>query len=90
MPPHILGYIVQSLDENIIMPPIQARHMFLHFSEALQHAKEVYSSYMEEHTDEDAGPFELYSPTKQHVDFAGGGLVFRSRDLHVWIDCITQ
>lgn len=90
MASHILGYIVQSLDENILAPPIQARRLFTHFSEAIQHAKELYGHYMEDHTDEIAGPFEVYSPTKKHIDFAGGALVFRSRDLHIWIDCIIQ
>lgn len=86
----IVGYIIQRLDEELILPPLGAKHLFLTFSEAIEHARSLYESYMEGCEEGLEGPFEIYKPTKQTVDLAGGALVFRSRDIHIWIDCILR
>ena len=90
MSSNLVGYIVQSLDDDILTPPIGSKHLFITFSEAIQHAKALYESYMERCEEGIEGPFEIYKPTKQQVDFAGGQLIFRSRDIHIWIDVITR
>jgi hypothetical protein len=86
----IVGYIIQTLDEELILPPYGAKHLFLTFTEAVEHAKALYESYMEKCEEGLEGPFEIYKPTKKDVDIAGGALLFRSRDIHIWIDCIHR
>lgn len=90
MPPPIVGYIIQTLDEEKLLPPFGAKHLFLTYKEAREHAQSLYESYMESCSDGLEGPFEIYKPTKEQVDLAGGAILFRSRDIHIWIDCILR
>ena len=90
MQSHILGYIVQKFDEEMLSPPIGAKILFTRFSDAIAHAKEIYQNYLGQFEDVDIGPFEFYSPKKEHVDLGGGAMVFRSRDIQVWIDAVIQ
>jgi hypothetical protein len=84
----IHGYIVQQFDEDAPFPPMSARRLFPVFAQALRHAQglaEEYQMNREEHME---GPFEAYRPSKQSVDISGFGVVFRSRDVHIWIEAI--
>lgn len=88
MSTRILGYIVQIFDEEMLAPPMGGKHLFETFAEAMRHAKDIYHTYIEVNELDKDGLWEVYTPTKQHVDLSGGALVFRSREYHVWIDTI--
>jgi hypothetical protein len=86
----IVGYIIQILDEEQLLPPMGMKHLFVTFKDAIEHGQALYQSYMESRCEEYEGPFEVYKPTKGDVDIAGGALIFRSRDIHIWIDGISR
>ncbi len=89
MPP-CLGYIVQVRDEEDYTPYRGFLRIHRHFSAAVQHAQELYRSYLELHQEAYDGPFEVQTPTKKQCDDAGSVLVFRSRDCWIWIDGVVE
>jgi hypothetical protein len=86
----ILGYIVQYANEDDYTVYHGYKKLFRHFSECLQHAKEVYQGYCVEHPEEHDGPFQVHTPTKKMCDNQGSVVVFESRGMIVWIDCVVE
>jgi hypothetical protein len=86
----ILGYIVQYSNED----DYTVYHGFvkLHrtFSSALDHAKDTYRGYLEQMDEAYDGPYETYSPSKKECDERGSVVIFRSREMVVWIDCVIE
>jgi hypothetical protein len=84
----IHGYIVQQFNEDAPFPPMSARRLFPVFAQALRYGHSLAEEYQENREEEVEGPFEIYRPSKQSVDISGFGLVFRSRDIHIWIEAV--
>lgn len=84
----IYGYIVQQFDEDAPFPPMAARKLFPVFAQALRYAQGLAEDYQQNREEEIEGPFEVYRPSKQSVDISGFGVVFRSRDVYIWIEAI--
>ena len=86
----VLGYIVQYSNEE----DYTVYHGFvkLHrtFTSALEQAKDIYRGYLENNQEQFDEPFEVCKPTKKQCDDAGSVIVFRSRDMIVWIDCVIE
>lgn len=88
--PDIVGYIVQYFDEDAHSPMRGGKILFKVFAQALRYAEETYQSYMQERQEDIEGPFEVFRPTKKDTDLATSSLVFRSRDIWIWIECIYE
>ena len=86
----IHGYIVQQFNEDAPFPPMSAKKLFPVFAQALRHAQVMADEFTENREEEIEGPFEVYRPTKQAVDILGFAVVFRSRDIHIWIEAIVD
>ena len=86
----ILGYIVQQLDEDSIVPFEGPKKLHTVFSEALRVANSLYTSYMDAYPEEDYGPYEIYKPSKKQADEQGTVPVFKGSMYHVSITCITK
>ena len=85
-----IGYIVQYSDEDDYTIYHGFMKLFRHFSEALDHAKGIYQSYLESHDETEVGHFEVRNPTKKQCDDQGSVTVFESRGYIVWIDCVIE
>lgn len=85
-----VGYIVQYFDEDAISPMRGGKIMFKVFAQALRYAEETYQTYMHERQEHIEGPFEIFHPTKKDTDSTSSSLVFRSRDIWIWIECIYE
>ena len=85
-----IGYIVQYSDEEDYTIYHGFMRLYRNFSEALDHAKALYQTYLEKHCSEEVGIFEVYSPTKRQCDTQGSVKVFECRDRIVWIDCVVE
>ena len=86
----ILGYIIQFFDEEATIPCMNHKRLFKHFSKALESAEEMYRDYILANNEEFLGPYEIIKPTKKEVDIAGSSVIFRSRDVYIWIECIFE
>lgn len=85
-----LGYIVQVQDEEDFTPYHGAMKLYRSFDDALAYAEELYRGYLEIHSEEYEGPFEVSRATKYQCDVAGSVLVFRSLNCYIWIDHIVE
>jgi hypothetical protein len=83
-----LGYIVQYLDEDSLMPNGPGKRLFTKFEEALDHAKELVSSWYEKNTERADGPVEKYEITQKMVDAQHSALIFRSAVVFIWIEIV--
>lgn len=87
----VLGYVVQYSNEDDYTVYHGFLKLFRYFSDALDHANELYRGYLEAQPAEGFdGPFEVHKPTKKECDNQGSAVVFASRDYIVWIDCIVE
>lgn len=86
----VLGYIVQHSNEDDYTVYHGFKRLFRHFSECLESAKEIYRDYLQTHVEEQSQPFQTYSPSKKMCDTQGSVVVFESRGLIVWIDCVIE
>lgn len=84
----ILGYIVQYLDEESLTPNGPGKRLFTDFQEALNHAHELIHTWHETNTPQSDGPIEYNKTTKQMVDAQHSALVFRSREVFIWIEIV--
>jgi hypothetical protein len=85
-----LGYILQYSNENDYTVYHGFKKLYRHFSECLQAAKEFSQEYIVTHPEELEGPFEMHTPTKKTCDERGSVVIFESRGLIVWIDCVIE
>ncbi len=83
-----VGYIVQYFDEDSLTPNGPGKRLFTKFQEALDHAKELVSSWYEKNTEGADGPVELYTINQKMVDAQHSALLFRSAVVFIWIEVI--
>lgn len=83
----ILGYIIESLDEESIVPFQGSKKLHKVFAEALREAQTLYNSYMENYPEN--APYEIQKPTKKRVDEEGSVAVFKGETFCVSITCIV-
>ena len=86
----VLGYIVQYLDEDSIVPFEGPKKLHTVFSEALRVGQWLYTSYMELYPEEEYGPYEIYKPTKKQADDQGTVPVFKGSKYIVSITIIHK
>ena len=87
----VIGYIVQYSNEDDYTVYHGFVKLFRSFSAALEHAAELYRSYLETQPQEQFdGPFETHKPTKKQCDSQGSVVVFESKAYIVWIDCVLE
>jgi hypothetical protein len=87
----IIGYIVQHSNEDDYTVYHGSMKLFRVFSEAVDHANDLYRGYMEKDPHEQFdGPFNIRKPTKKECDAQGSVVVFESRNYIVWIDCVVD
>ena len=86
----ILGYVVQYSSEDDFTIYHGSLKLFRQYSDALLHAQELVSSYLETQGAETYGPFEYKKPTKQTCDIAGSVVIFQNQNYIIWIDCIVE
>ena len=87
---NILGYIVQVFFEDKFLPDTGYKHLYKHYSQALDAAKQRVQDYTASFQDGLTGPFELLTPTKKQVDGDGYAVIFRNSELQIWIEVIIQ
>lgn len=87
-PKSYCGFIVQRFHEDDSHPLGGAKQLFSTFEEAFIAAKEMASDYIFDRQEDIEGPFELFSPTEEETLIKGSTLVFRSRDIWIWLDVI--
>lgn len=86
----ILGYIVQYSNEDDYTIYHGFMKLYRHFSDALEHAKELARGFLEVNNDGHDGPFQMHTPTKKNCDAQGSVIVFESAAYIVWIDAIVE
>lgn len=86
----ILGYIVQHSNEDDYTIYHGFMKLFKHFTDAIEHARELGSGFLLQNGNEELGPFEMRKPTKKECDTQGSVVVFESRPYIVWIDCVVD
>lgn len=83
-----LGYILQYLDEQSLVPNGPGKRLYFDFQEVLNDAHEIIQKWYETNTEENDGPIEYQTVTKQMVDSQNSALLFRSREVFVWIEIV--
>lgn len=83
-----LGYIVQYLDEDSLIPNGPGKRLFQEFEEALDYAHELIHKWHETNTPQSDGPIEYSKITKEMIDAQYSAMVFRSRDVFIWIEIV--
>ncbi len=86
----VLGYIVQYTNEEEYTVYHGFQKLHKHFSDALEHGKELYRGFLSINDERYDGPFKHYSPTKKECDAQGSVLVFESSSYIVWIDAVVE
>ena len=84
----VLGYILQYLDEESLTPNGPGKRLYTDFDEILNDAHELIHKWYETNTEQNDGPVEYYKITKEMVDVQQSVLVFRSREVFVWIEIV--
>lgn len=86
-----IGYIVQYSNEDDYTVYHGFMKLFRNFSDALEHANDLYRGFLELQPPEQFdGPFQTHKPTKKQCDTQGSVIVFESRSYIVWIDCVIE
>lgn len=86
----LLGYIVQSQNDDDFTPYHGQMKLYRSFQDALTQAKELVGLYLESHLEGYDGPFDSHSPSKKQCDDAGSVVVFRSANCIIWIDKVVE
>ena len=86
----ILGYIVQYLDEDSLIPNGPGKRLFRSFSEAYTHAKELVQEWYLQNTPNADGPVEYYEFTKQTLEAQHSALLFRSACVFIWLEIVYE
>lgn len=83
-----LGYILQYLDEDSLVPNGPGKRLYVEFEEILNDAHELIQKWYETNTEVNDGPIEYQRVTKQMVDAQHSALIFRSREVFIWIEIV--
>jgi hypothetical protein len=84
----ILGYILQYLDEESLIPYGPGKRLYTDFEEVLNDTHELIHKWYELNTPLNDGPIEYQKVTKAMVDAQHSALVFRSREVFIWIEIV--
>lgn len=84
----ILGYILQYLDEESITPTGPGKRLYTDFEEIVYDAHELINLWYTKNTEEHDGPVEYNTITKEMVEAQSSGLLFRSREVFIWIELV--
>ncbi len=84
----VLGYILQYLDEESLIPNGPGKRLYTDFDEILNDAQELIQKWYESNTEQGDGPVEYNKLTKAIVDAQHSAMVFRSRDVLIWIEIV--
>lgn len=87
-PERICGYIVQSFHEDSNLPLTGPKRLIQNFETAFEAARDMAREYIMNRQEEIEGPFEMFSPTEEEIEVKGSCLIFRSRDIWIWLDAI--
>lgn len=87
---NILGYVVQVFHEDKFLPETGFKHLFKHFSQALDHAKSRAQDYLIHYQEGLQAHFEMNTPSKKDADSNGYVVIFRNPELQIWIEVIIQ
>jgi hypothetical protein len=83
-----LGYILQYLDEESLSPNGPGKRLYTNFDEIMNDAHELIEKWYETNTPQNDGPIEYQKVTKEMVDAQSSVLVFRSREVFIWIEIV--
>lgn len=84
----VLGYILQYLDEDSLTPNGPGKRLYTDFTEILNDAHEVVQKWYEMNNPQLDGPVEYQKVTKEMVENQHSALVFRSREVFLWIEIV--
>lgn len=84
----VLGYILQYFDEESLIPNGPGKRLYTDFEEILNDAHELIQRWYELNTPQNDGPVEYQKVTKAMVDAQHSVLMFRSRDVFIWIEIL--
>ncbi len=84
----VLGYILQYLDEDSLTPNGPGKRLYTDFDEILNDAHELIQKWYETNTEQGDGPVEYTKLTKEIVDAQHSALLFRSREVFIWIEIV--
>ena len=84
----IVGYILQYLDEESLIPNGPGKRIYTDFEEIMNDAHELIQKLYEMNTPQSDGPVEYQKVTKEMVDAQHSALVFRSREVFIWIEIV--
>jgi hypothetical protein len=83
-----LGYILQYLDEESLTPNGPGKRLYTQFEEIINDAHELIQKWYETNTPQGDGPIEYHTVTKSMIDAQQSVLLFRSRDVFIWIEIV--
>ena len=83
-----IGYILQYLDEESLTPNGPGKRLYTDFDEILSDAHELIAKWYETNTEKNDGPVEYQKTTKEMVDAQSSALLFRSREVFIWIEIV--
>lgn len=84
----IIGYILQYFDEESLIPNGPGKRLYTEFEEVLNDAHELIQKWHETNTELSDGPIEYQNITKAMVDAQHSVLMFRSREVFIWIEIV--
>jgi hypothetical protein len=84
----ILGYILQYLDEESLTPNGPGKRLYSDFEEVLKDGHELIQKWYETNTEINDGPIEYQTVTQQLVENQSSVLLFRSREVFIWIEIV--
>jgi hypothetical protein len=83
-----VGYILQYFDEESLIPNGPGKRLYTDFDQVLNDAHELIQKWYEINTDANDGPVEYQKVTQAMVDAQQSVLMFRSRDVFIWIEIV--
>lgn len=84
----IIGYILQYLDEDSLTPNGPGKRLYTDFSEVLNDAHELIQTWYEHNSEANDGPVEYYKITEEMMQAQHSALLFRSREVFIWIEIV--
>ena len=86
----LLGYIVQSFNEDEPIPRMGAKPLFPHFADAKDVARDMIQNFIANRDEAIEGPFQFFNPTESDILNTMSSLIFQSRDYFIWIDMVYE
>jgi hypothetical protein len=85
-----IGYIVQVFDEDQMYPNMGVKRLHTNYNDAIIEANLRIKEFMLDRDESIEGPYEIHkNPTQEELEDNGRLLMFESRDIIIWIDCIV-